>query len=268
MKVDLHTHTNASDGELSPHQLVSKAIEENMDVIAITDHDTVNALLKLEKEKTESLKIIPGIEISTREQCSIHILGYYIDIHNKELLQEIGKIEVSRMREIKQVVKNLAAHLDDSIRVRDIIKEEKVLTMNAVADYLQKKGYSASRQDSYDKYLQEGKFAFVQKECMKPEKAIKLIAACGGIPVLAHPNRLKLSMDEKYELIVQLVQYGLRGIEVYCRDMDDVNWYMDLCHKYNLIITGGSDFHKKEDRLGCWNEDELILSDVYRMLCN
>lgn len=268
MKIDLHTHTTASDGKLSPQQLINKAVEENIDVIAITDHDTVNGLINLEEGEAEALKIIPGIEISTRQKCSIHILGYFIDIHNKELLRKIEKIEVYRMREIKQVVKNLADNIDSSISVRDIIKEENVLTMNGVADYLCKKGFSKSRQDSYDEYLQEGKCGFVQKKCMEPKKAIEVITVAGGISVLAHPNRLKMSRNEIQELISELVGYGLKGIEVYCKEMDEVEWYTDICHKYNLIITGGSDFHKEEDKLGYWDENKLIPSDTYKMLCN
>lgn len=268
MKVDLHIHTNASDGELSPQGLVNKAIKEHMDIIAITDHDTVDALMKLEEQKIENPVIIHGIELSAMKKCSIHILGYFVDIHDKEFLQEIEKIKVSRMKEIKQVVGKLKKNVNDNICMKDIILHEKKLTMDAIADYLWKQGYSGSRADSYDKYLKEGKCAFVQKECLEPQKAIEIIVKAGGIPVLAHPNRLKLNSDEKKELIDQLVQSGLRGIEIYCKDMDDIAWYRTICYKYNLIITGGSDFHRKEDKLGYWKEDELIPSDIYQELCN
>lgn len=269
MKLDLHTHTKASDGQLSSSELVKKAIEKNIDVIAITDHDTVNGLIELEKEENISnIKIIPGIELSTRWKCSVHILGYFIDIHNEVLLKKLQRKSICRMKEIKQVVKKLKSNLDDSINIKDIIKEENALTMDIIADYLLKKGYSQSRQDSYDKFLIKGKCAFVQKECFEPKEAIEIIIAAGGIPVLAHPNRLNLDIEEKIKLIDKLVQYGLRGIEVYCKNNADLEFYEKICRKYNLLKTGGSDFHKEEDKIGYWNENNLIPSEVYSSLCN
>lgn len=266
MNVDLHIHTNASDGELSPIQLVDRAIKDKMDVIAITDHDTVAALLTIEKNITDSIEVISGIELSARDEYPIHILGYYIDIHNRELTEELDRIKLLRIKEIKRVIEKLNQNLDSTICVREIVKTEKKLTMNSIADFLCKRGFSISRQDAYDKYLGNGKSAFIQKECLRPEKAIELILSAGGIPVLAHPNRIKIDKYKIEKMIRYLTKCGLMGVEVYCRNMKEINEYKRMCKENCLIITAGSDFHRKDDVLGQWSKNQIISDKVYAQL--
>lgn len=262
MKVDLHVHTTASDGELSPKELIHQCLEEGIEVISITDHDTVKGLLDIEKEEIKGIKVISGIEVSSREICPIHILGYHIDIHNQEFLEFLDRIEIFRMKEIKQVVRILSIEVDSEINCRRIIKEQGCLTINSIADYLCTNGFSASRQDSYDKYLGENKCAFVQKKCPEPKEVIESITRAGGIPVLAHPNRLHMELAEQKAMIKRLGYYGLKGIEIYCKNMKELAFYNELCKEHQLIITGGSDFHKRNDRLGYWCEEELIPASV------
>lgn len=269
MRYDLHMHTSFSDGEYSPQKLIEKAYAEKIGVISITDHDTVKAYQQLGNEKIEGIKIIPGLEISTRdtffgEEYSLHILGYNIDIHNQKLNAELYKMEIMRMKEIKNVVKLLEKTVDNSINVKNIIREKKKLTMNAIAYYLCELGYAKTKEEAYSKYLVAGRVAHVQKKCMTPEEAIQLVVDAGGIPVLAHPNRVNLSKDRMEQLIERLPKCGLKGIECYCLYITDeeIKWYEALCHKENLWISAGSDFHKPTDMIGFWREENEISTQV------
>lgn len=269
MRYDLHMHTNFSDGEYSPQKLIEKACAEKIEVISITDHDTVKAYKQLEKEKIECIKIIPGIEISTRDACfegeyALHILGYNIDIHNQKLNAELDKMEIMRMKEIKKVVKLLAEKVDNNISVKNIIRAKKKLTMNAIAYYLCDLGYAKTKEEAYEKYLVAGRVAFVQKECMTPEEAIQLVVDAGGIPVLAHPNRVNMFKDRMEQLIEHLAKCGLKGIECYCLYITDeeIKWYEALCHKENLWVSAGSDFHKPTDMIGFWREENEISTRI------
>ena len=269
MKYDLHMHTSFSDGEYSPQKLIERAYAENIEVISITDHDTVKAYKQLEKEKFECIKIIPGIEISTRTACfeeeyALHILGYNIDIHSQKLNEELNNLEIIRMKEIKKVVKLLTEKVDNNISVKNIICAKKKLTMNAIACYLSDIGYAKTKEDAYEKYLVAGKVAFVQKECMTPEEAIQLIVDAGGIPVLAHPNRVNMTKDRMEHLIEHLAKCGLKGIECYCLYITDeeIRWYVTLCHKENLWVSAGSDFHKPTDLIGLWREENEISTRI------
>lgn len=269
MKYDLHMHTSFSDGEYSPQKLTEKAYAENIEVISITDHDTVKAHQQLEKEKIECIKIIPGIEISTRDTCfekeyPLHILGYNIDIHNQKLNAELKKIEIMRIKEIKKVVKLLEETVDNNISVKNIIREKKKLTMNAIAYYLCYLGYAKTKEEAYEKYLVADRVGYVQKECMTPEKAIRLVVDAGGIPVLAHPNRVNMSKDRMEQLIGRLSKCGLKGIECYCLNITDeeIKWYESLCRKENLWISAGSDFHKSKDMIGFWRKENEISTQI------
>lgn len=255
--VDLHIHTNASDGLLNIEEVIKLAEQRELNTIAITDHDTVQGLLDLEQSGLSyTLQVINGIELSTVYKVPIHILGYGIDIHNEHLNQLLFDIKNNRIREIKKVISLLKENEID-ICAAKVIKSEKCLTMDAIAKYIHKTGYADSMEDAYDKYLRKERCGYYHKYSLDTKEAIELILETGGIPVLAHPNRLHLDAKQREELIQELTGYGLHGIEVFYNDTD-IDEYKKISEKYQLIMTGGSDFHKPEDSMGLYGEDIKI----------
>ncbi len=263
MKIDMHTHTLASDGNLSCEQLIDKAINEGINVISITDHDSLDAYDNVGIIEKSKIRLIPGIELSTRLETPIHILGYNIDVKNENLLFEIDKVRSLRTREIKEIVKKLKENLSNDISLKDIIIYEKKLNIESIAHYLFDKGYCDSVSDAHTNFLDKGCCGYVQKECMEPKRAIQLIKEAGGFAVLAHPNRIYVDEGRKLKIIESLIEAGLDGIEVFCKGMDKVDYYLDLCNRKKLLISGGSDFHTNEDNLGCWACNELIPDNVF-----
>ena len=257
MKIDLHIHTNHSDGRLTVEKILDIVKRMGVQVISITDHDTVAAYQQLTRMNLCGVQIIPGIEISARDICSVHILGYNINIYNKELLHQMEKVKCQRIKEIRLVIEKLSQNVDSMISLKDIIKSEKALTRDAVAHYLWKKGFTVSMEEACKKYLNIGACGYVQKQCMSPYEAISLVIQAGGIPVLAHPNRLPLTIIQRNDLIEKMCAAGLKGIEVYCKNMTNESEYVEICKKNNLFITGGSDFHYNEP-IGQWTTDRNI----------
>lgn len=262
MLFDMHIHTTCSDGLLKPNKIIELAMAKRFEVISITDHDTVKAYSKIDRDLCKGIKIIPGIELSTLEMVSekkksIHILGYNIDVHNTDLKTELDNIEIARMKEIKAVIKILLEKVDGRVTVRNILASQKKLTMNAIAYYLCELGYAKSKEEAYDLYLFDERVAFVQKKCMTPQRAVQVIKNAGGLAVLAHPNRIKGTHSYIYELVSRLKKVGLDGVEVYCKGMSDeeLGFYRKICEEEKLVISAGSDFHKEGDLFGCWKED-------------
>lgn len=263
MKIELHSHTTASDGKLTIKQLIDQAVEEEVCVLAVTDHDTIESFSELEDEISDKIRLIKGIEISAREEENpIHILGYNIDLENKNIVSECEKVKLARYKEIRRVVDKLSVNVSENINLKDIIKKTGEISMDSIAEYLYMMGFSDSKKDSKEKYLSKGKCAYVQKKCMEPAKAIALIKEAGGIAILAHPHRIKADNDKKKKIIESLIKKGLDGIEIYCRGMNDTDYYLEICEKNNLLISGGSDFHNIDTKLGYYTETKLIPSNL------
>lgn len=269
MKYDLHVHTNKSDGELRPDDVIKMARSADIKVISITDHDTLKAYDSLDENALEDISLIRGIELSTLDygfdiKCPVHILGYNIDIHNEDLNAALNKMEISRIKEIKAVIKKLGSEVDERISMPNVMRFSKKITMNSVADYMAQIGIVKSREDAYKDYLTDGQIAFVQKDCMTPEDAISIVKKAGGIPVLAHPNRLRIAHSDRLELIRRLVKCGLEAVEVYCIKMSDeeISEYTRICKELNIKISAGSDFHKTVDTMGEWRPGMSISTDL------
>jgi predicted metal-dependent phosphoesterase TrpH len=243
MLADLHTHSTASDGILSPYELVKLAKARNLAAIAITDHDTVDGLSEgLEAGKQLGITVVPGIELSTQVgNWEIHILGYFIDYSDGKLNATLEKYTSARLRRgevIIQKLKELGIYLDwESILNRH---GEGSVGRPHIARALMANGYVDSIEEAFHKYLNPGTPAFVPRLKLEPFEAIKMIRSAFGIPVLAHPGLLHSS-----NLIDQLISYGLMGIEVYypLHTPFQVEYYSYLCEKNGLVPTGGSDFH-------------------------
>ncbi len=247
--VDLHIHTSASDGVLSPSRAVRYAKEKGLIAIAITDHDTIdgNAEALNEGGKVD-LEVIPGVEISAQfDLGSMHILGFFIDIGNKALKERLSLLQEMRAKRNPQMVEKLK-ELGLEISYDEVLQASGGGQVGRphFAQVLLKKGYINTMQEAFDRYLGKGAPAYVDKFRFDPKEAMGLIREARGIPVLAHPFTLHIpSPNQLNALLAELVQLGLKGIEVYYPEHTDyqISLYKDLAEKHGLLVTGGSDYH-------------------------
>ena len=250
---DLHLHTTYSDGTYTPEQLISEANSAGLSAISVVDHDTIEGIdLTIEAALKEGIEVVPGIELSAEyENIEIHILGYLIDYKNKDLLARLSvleRIRVDRIYKIVDKLKALGLNLNPET-VFEIAGKGTVGRLH-IARAMVKDGIVNSTFEVFHKYLGDKCPANVLGFKFSPQEAIKLIRDSGGISVLAHPYTLKND-----ELIPKFVEYGLMGLEVYYPEHSQgtINFYLGLCEKYNLLVTGGSDCHgiaKPEVRIG------------------
>ncbi len=252
-QIDLHVHSNVSDGTLSPSELVHYAIEKELAAIALTDHDTVLGIKEAIDAATAfnnkgiDFSLIPGVEISAGfRKRDIHILGLFVDYNNAHLLEQLDMAVKNREDRNEKMAANLRkAGL--SITVEELIAQDPkaILTRAHFAKLLHKKGYVKNIKDAFTKYLDENGPYYVNREYISPEGAITLIKEAGGIPILAHPLLYHLSEREIEQLLATLVEAGLAGIEaIYANNVsNDEAYACSLARKYNLLISGGSDFH-------------------------
>jgi predicted metal-dependent phosphoesterase TrpH len=248
-KVDLHLHSSASDGRFSPAEIVRKSAEAGLTVIALTDHDNVDGIAPaLEAAKNFPwLKVIPGVEISTDiPQGELHMLGYFIDYTDRELLANLERMRNSRQKRAQGMLAKLA-NLGLTIeweRVKEIAGKGSVGRPH-IAQALLEKGYIASIKEAFTKYIGWGGPAYVEREKMSPAEAVELILRAKGLPVLAHP----LTLNEPDTLIAELKESGLIGLEAYYKDYtaEEIHRLISLAEKYGLITTGGSDYHGLDD---------------------
>ena len=245
MKVDLHIHTTASDGRLTPEEVVHIAAKQGLSVIAITDHDSLAGIepALLAAESVPSLRVIPGLEINTdTPNAEVHILGYFIDYRNKGLNQTLERLRNSREARARKIVAKLGELGID-------IAWHRVLELSGggsvgrphIAQAMFERGYIPSFQEAFIKYIGRQGPAYVKRERLSPQEAAKLVVKAGGLPVLAHPANI----DDLEELLVELKEAGLVGLEAYYNGYHRkvIDRLVSLAAKHGLIISGGSDFH-------------------------
>lgn len=250
MKADLHLHTTASDGRLTPAALVRLAAEKGLDVIAITDHDSIGGIddAMLAARSLPSLKVIPGVEINTDiPNGEVHILGYFLDHQSQELDQTLKGLRQSRGQRARRIIAKLAKlgiHVDWE-RIKQLAGDGSIGRPH-IAQAMLEQGYIHSLQEAFNKYLGRRGPAYVERERLTPAAAVELVVRAGGLPVLAHPAGL----DRLEELLGQLKQVGLVGLEAYYNGYSQptIDWLVSIANKHGLIITGGSDFHGLGDK--------------------
>jgi predicted metal-dependent phosphoesterase TrpH len=247
--VDLHLHTSASDGVLSPSRIVRYAKEKGLKAIAITDHDTIDGNAEALNEGAKvDLEVIPGIEISAQfDLGSMHILGFFIDIGNKSMKERLSLLQETRAKRNPKMVEKLR-ELGVEINHDEVLHASGGGQVGRphFAQVLLKKGYVHTVQEAFDRYLGKGAPAYVDKFRFAPKEAMELIREARGIPVLAHPFTLHIPSQRQLNvLLAELVQWGLMGIEVYYPEHteDQISLYKDLAEKHGLLVTGGSDYH-------------------------
>ncbi len=263
--IDLHVHSNRSDGTLSPVQLVNYAMEKGLKAFALTDHDTISGLdeaisyansLKCASAPGNPVlscqmpfvpEIIPGIEFSTEYQGQdVHILGLYIDYKNKAFcrqLQEFVDSRTNRNRKMCQLLQNAGIR----VTYEDLSAEfpGSVLTRAHYAKYMLNHGYIKSMPEAFERYIGDHCPCFIPREKVTPVQAVELIRKAGGVSILAHPTLYHMNAQRLDTLTRELKEAGLTGLEaIYStytaaeeRDM------RRLASKYDLLVSGGSDFH-------------------------
>jgi len=323
MLIDLHTHTTGSDGSYIPIEVFKSAMKKKIEILSITDHDTLDGVKSLLKELTESsedsslnsvpnrfaengsrntsskpsmdeaclwqalddgpwtclfsasrilgfsdsrffkelsdldiLVFIPGVEISAEFPKTLHILGYGLDINNKELNSTLKELQNYRLNRNKRMVENMN-NLGFEISLEELQKKAggDLIGRPHFAQLMLEKGYVDSYQEAFDKYLKKGAPLYMNKKRLDPDKAIDLILQSGGIPVMAHPYQTKLNDEDLRSLIKELVSYGLKGIEAFYSEHTEemTSKYLRYAEEFDLLVTAGSDFHgdnKPETDLG------------------
>lgn len=246
--IDLHVHSTVSDGTYSPCELVKYASKKNLSAIALTDHDCIFGIEEAKQcAKEYNIEVISGIEFSTKyNDTEIHILGLYIDETNKDFVKNLDYIVQSREIRNEKMIQKLNDY-GLNITMNDVLdtSDSDIYTRAHFAKALYNKGYVKSLREAFDKYIGNDCPCYVSRTKVTPKLAIDLIRSCKGIPILAHPTLYNMDLRQLDILIKELVNDGLLGIEgLYSLyNKSEVKYIGDFAKKYNLVVSGGSDFH-------------------------
>jgi len=277
--IDLHIHSTASDGTLSPAKILKLAQKLKLRAIAITDHDTIDGSKEaLQAGIPPSVKFLTGVEISASSPLSIsyagsfHILGYSIRLDDPQLNKTLAVLQQARKNRNPQIVKRLNS-MGFEFSLEDVASEigDGQLGRPHIARYMLKRGFVKSIDEAFRKYIAQGRPAYVDKYRVDCERAIEIIHDAGGIPVLAHPILLNFDKNETIDLFALLKDMGLKGIEVYYPENppDMTAFYIELAQRYGLLKTGGTDFHgslKPDIQMGSGRGDFYVPYEVYEKL--
>lgn len=284
--VDLHVHSNCSDGTYSVRELVDYAIEKGLAAFALTDHDTVDGLdeileyaKELEAKGVKVPEVIPGIEFSTEYHGKdVHIVGLYIDYHNERFVQKVAEFadgRVARNQKMCGKLQEAGIHITYELLLEEF--PDCVITRAHYARYLLNHGYTKSMQEAFDRYIGDYAPCFVPREKVTPPDVIQLILEAGGIPVLAHPILYHLSDANLDTLVKECKEAGLIGIEAIYSTYNSAEerQIRKLADKYHLLISGGSDFHGSNKPgldlgigYGKLVVPEDVLTDLKKTRCN
>lgn len=241
-KIDLHTHTNKSDGALSPTELVLKAKKNKITTISITDHDSVNALDEaIEVGKEVGVNVIPGVELSTDiEDKEVHLLGLFLDLNNEELKKYLSFFRDERLYRAKRIVKKLNL-LGHTITIDDVMEhaQSSAIGRPHIAFAMVEQGIVSNYYEAFGKYIGDDCPAYEKKIHVSPKSALKIIADAGGLSFIAHPGYIPET------ILTTLIKAGIDGIEVIHPSHNDyqVRFYRGIVNQYCLLESGGSDFH-------------------------
>jgi len=246
--IDLHIHSTYSDGSLTPAELVQMGETIGLKAMALTDHDTISGnIALLEAARSARLQAIPGVEVSAEFSAgTLHLLGYFIRPDHEPLNEALARIRSGRNDRNDQILGKLQA-MGYAISLQDVkeFSGEEVVGRPHFAQALLAKGYVKTSREAFDRFLGKGKPAYCDRFRLSPEESISLIAQAGGVPVLAHPSTLRLNPTELRREVGKLAENGLQGIEVYYSEhsREQEAAYLKLTAEFNLVATGGSDFH-------------------------
>ena len=247
-RIDLHLHTTHSDGSLRPSDVLTLAKHANVSALAITDHDITTGIPEAMAAGEElGIDVIPGVEISSFDgKSELHILGYWVQWDEAVFNQRLARLRESRHRRNPLIMERLReAGLDVTYdEVRSLAGTESVGRPH-IAQLLMQKKYVTSAKEAFDRYLAEGKPAYVARELPTPKEAISWIREAKGVAVLAHPTWVKESGEGLRTCVSALKEAGLGGVEVHysTHTKSQTSQYLELARRLDLLVTGGSDFH-------------------------
>ena len=280
--IDLHIHSTASDGSLTPAEIIDHAQRLNLAAIAITDHDSLYGSKEaLQNYIPPSLKFLTGVEISAAHppflpgSGSFHILGYGIRLDNPALNKALNRLREARENRNPKIIERLNK-LGFKISLDDVHQTvaQGQLGRPHIAQAMIKKGFVGSIDEAFDQFLGAGKPAYIDKDRIGCEEALKMIRHAGGVPVLAHPGLLNIDDQGQLDkLIHNLIKIGMRGIEVYYPEhsAEQTRLYAELAERYDLLMTGGTDFHGSitpEIKMGTGKGTLFIPFKLYEKLAN
>jgi len=279
MKIDLHSHSNCSDGKESVSTVFAEAKRAGVDVLALTDHDTTHGWAEAQvAAKSEGIGFVPGIEVSTRvhhegNSFGMHMLAYLPDPNHPALKFALEEVVIGREKRLQTIVELVAA--DYNINWQDVLDElEDGATAGrpAVADALIKKGHFTHRDEVFEKIWESTKkYSMPNREVPDTMDAIDLIRAAGGVPIIAHPlargKRPPKELGFPIKHYEAMIERGLAGFEAWHRDVEEDarEWLIELAKRHDLIITGSSDYHGihgKPNRLGENTTSEEMLQRI------
>lgn len=252
--IDLHVHSTCSDGTFTPTELVDYAMKKELAAFALTDHDSVDGLEEairyadqLRTESTSCPEVVPGIELSSEYHGQdIHVVGLYIDYHDQVFLSKIRDFVESRANR-NQKMCTLLQKAGIPVTYEELLAAypDSVITRAHYAGYMLEKGYVKNRQEAFERYVGDHAPCYIPREKITPAQAVQLIRQAGGAPVLAHPILYHMSEEHLDELVRELKESGLMGIEAVYSTYSpaDERQIRRLAKKYDLLVSGGSDFH-------------------------
>lgn len=273
--IDLHVHSNCSDGTYTPEELVAYALEKGLKAFALTDHDTTAGIARAQRAASGTgLELIPGIELSTEYKGKdIHILGLGIDPENAYFQDQLLRFQNARNLRNEKMIEKLREHgIDITLEQMRACFPDSVWTRAHFARYLFDHGYVKEMWDAFDLYLGDHAPCFIPREKVTPFQAVQLIHEGGGYAVLAHPLLYRLGEEPLNLLVKALTGCGLDGIEaIYSTNrFSDEADMRQLARRYGLAITGGSDFHgsnKPSIDLGCGKGNLRIPYRLWKTIC-
>ncbi|NQW19844.1 MAG: PHP domain-containing protein [Chloroflexi bacterium] len=253
VEVDLHLHTTASDGTLTPRQLIDQVAKTSLRTVAVTDHDSTDGVTEAFATATNyaQLTVISGIELGTEtEDSELHLLGYFIDINNQRLQTTLKQFRLERVEAARAMVDKLA-------EIKRPISWQRVVEMASgsvgrphIARAMVEAGHVETIAEAFDRFIGENGVARVHRPKLNPVEALEMIHDAGGIGAIAHPR----TVNKLGNLVKQLVDTGLVAIEVYAEKYASQrrDSYLDIATRYDLVPCGGTDYHA----LGAQNETE------------
>jgi len=278
--IDLHIHSTASDGTLEPLEIIDLALEIGLSAISITDHDTTDGCKQvLARPAFPSLNFLTGVEISAsfppgiRQNGSIHILGYNIDINDPCMNLNLADLRAARNDRSPRILRRLN-EIGIELSMRDIAPFAKGNQTGRphIAQAMLHYGYVSSINEAFDKYIGKKGIAYVDKQRIPCSLAIELIVNSGGIPVLAHPGLIGLTDEAEMKALIDvLVKMGIKGIEAYYPGHSEkqTEFFLKLAREFRLLLSGGSDFHgglNPEIQMGKGTGNLFVKYEIYEKL--
>ena len=247
--IDLHTHSDCSDGSMSPEEVVRAAADAGLAAIALSDHDTTDGIAHAVSEgKRVGVEVVPAIELSAASETETHILGYYIDPDAPALRDKLSYIREVRVRREEEICKRLGElGLDvpfDEVRA---LAGEHIVCRIHIARVMIERGYVGSVREAFERYLSSAGPAHSGKQALTDIEAVRLIKDAGGLAFVAHLNQTRRSVDSLRVFLSRLREHGLDGVEGYYTEYtpEMQREYQALAAELGLLLSGGSDFHGK-----------------------